>query len=330
MNSQNSTLTINHPRTKMSLYGEIYGFYMLSTNFVPNSEEKLQSFEQKPLFIDLTNTTKTLKKRKRQVETFDPMMNPDSRRPFFRIRNFLKFIRRVVSFVTMPIFRFAGRLISPWRRRFITLRPTSSGIPVPASATEIITGFRLTKKNATTVKNETTSQQTVTNGNVTVKNETASQQNTTTKTNHNNTNISKSEKSIVIYEIENDEESMELRQLRNTQNRTQQENSSDSSEIFLKSAETSTHGAVQDKCILIEKKFNENYKKSNLTENIITTSTTESSKDAITQLGVNLLFTQLSYTCCSFSNDKLLISWDDTPVILNNVVIDTAAGCGIF
>lgn len=245
------------------------------------------------------------KHRKRQVQPVEPV-NPEVRPPFFRIRNFFRFIRRVISLVTVPVIRFAQRLVMPWRRKFVPARPTSPRT-LSSSTTEIITNFRSVIENST-MKTES----------LKGKNETKSYE----------ADLDELEESIVIYE--SDAESTEPRLLRNTQNTTFSPSPTvDSLEIFIQQAESSDMQSMYelDKCATMEK----NFAKLNVSQiaNFVTTST-ESPPDAITHLGTHLQFMQILYNCCNARRAEILISWMDTRVLVNNVVVENTAGCGNF
>lgn len=277
-----------------------------------------------------------LPRNRRQVETFDPA-TPESRTPFPRLRNFFKFIRRMISLVTVPVFRFARRLIQPWTRRFVPLRPTTGNTPTtPAPPTSTL---RTLGGNSTT-RNMTVPQSTTTNPNSNstisrpaVVNGTALKNNLTEVKTSNQKTVSgfteeqfdSFDESIIIYEPEY--EPSEQRLSRNVMNLAKSSSSPlDSIEVLASSSEELS---FTDKCTFIAQKIDNNVIKLNSSENFVTPST-EKSVDAITQLGPHLQFVQFLYACCPLEGSNVLISWEETQVMLNNVVIDTIEGCGNF
>lgn len=305
--------TINHPNTKKTLHGEVYGFHLMSTNLDVDSQTSQPSAVLPTLPAELTRS-------RRQVESFDPA-TPESRTPFFRLRNFFKFIRRMISLVTVPVFRFARRLIQPWTRRLVPLRPTTpNSTPKPAapptSTIRTLVGSstppNVTNSNSTTPATST-SRPTLVNG-------TSGRTNLTeVKTTNQISGFTEErfnlfDESIIIYEPEY--ESLEHRPSRDVVH-TSPRSVLDSIEVIEQNTE---------KCALIAAQMDSRL---NSSENFVTPSSHKSA-DAITQLGPHLQFIQFLYSCCPLEGNDVLISWEETEVMLNNVITDTIEGCGNF
>lgn len=328
LNGVNVSATINHPNTKKTLHGEIYGFHLMSTNF--DSDLKIAD-----VFKLLPTPLPELPRNRRQVESFDPM-TPESRTPFYRLRNFFIFIRRMISLVTVPVFRFARRLIQPWTRRFVPLRPTTGKTPSttssPPTSTLRTLGSNSTTQNGTTPLNTTatsnsnaTTPRTPVNGTSLKNNSTQPKISQKTVSGFTEELFDSFDESIIIYEPEY--EPSEQRPSRNVMNLAKSSSSVlDSIEVLASSSEEKPS---IDKCTFIAEKMDANVNKLNSSENFVTLST-EKSIDAITQLGPHLQFVQFLFSCCPLEGSNVLISWEETKVMLNNVVIDTIESCGNF
>ncbi len=280
--------TINHPRMKGTLNGQVFGFYMISTSpsrKFPQANDS-QIFDTNPTYSP--NSAKIAKLRKRQVMSVNPE-NSNGRPLRFYIRNVLKFIRRMVSFVTVPFFRFAMRLIQPWRRRLVSLRPTTSDRPKVTSATEIITKLH-SEPHQSTFQNEIEL--------LKIQNKDGNAGNRTT-----------SEKSTEVDHVAGNTGQLQFFN-----------NSNISEPVATNITNTSTQ------CAALQKKFEGNTAVS--TEINFVTTSTENSIDKITPTDSYLLFSQILYFCCNFPLQNVLISWEKTYVFIQNAVVTDAKGCG--
>lgn len=305
LNTENATATINHSRTKGTLQGEIYGFHLMSTNGMQHLFEDHLKFFPKLSKINSTYSTLPNKSshRKRQVQPVVPA-NPETRPQFFRVRNFFRFIRRVVALVTAPVARFIQSIIMPWRKKFTSRRPTSLSTTL-LSVTEVVTVTKLTTETSTN-KNVVSI-----NTNITKSNE----------------EFSKLEQSMVIYE--SDGESLESRLHQNMHNTFPFAIAAGKSHILIQKAESNSTQFMYeaDKCSIMEKNFmNLNFTE---IENSVNMST-ENPTDAITRLGSHLQFMQILYNCCNAYRTEVLISWMNTRTLISNVIVEEVAGCGDF
>lgn len=276
------------------------------------------------------------KLKKRQTDSIPVDAEP---RPLSFLGKLFTFVRRVVSFVALPIFRFVRGLIIPWRKPFSSSgrapekpKISDDNLP-PSSVTEIITDFRSVTENITSKKGVRIETAIRSKANETFELDKKSHNFATTK---NHSDFAKLEESLTIYEVESDaDESLYLRNILNSINYPkpihQPMNPSESQPQESSRIHTyfDNNNNFLDKCLLLEQSYKNilEGEKHKIKDGIDNES---SLVDPITQLGTNLQFMQFLYACCDFRSEKILISWKHTKIILNNVVIESVAGCGNF
>ncbi|XP_065218757.1 uncharacterized protein LOC135844469 [Planococcus citri] len=321
--ASNSTATINHPRTKDTLHGEIHGFYFTSLNSTTS-----------PPNVNASPSSKIMSKR--QADTIPVDAEP---RALFFVGKLFTFVRRMVSFVAVPVFRFMRGLISPWRKSLTASRstmtektPPFTKLP-PSSATEIITDLRTLPETTTPKKGvvQVVHISKLSKANDTLKLEKTSYSSGKAPQQYH-ADLANLEESLTIYETEPDNESRYMRNVVLNHSANPQPPPVHSMESLNIQPQESNKfqtyfNDVIDKCLMLELTF----KKQQLQkERLNGLDSAEVTVDAITRLDTSLQFMQFLYACCFVQNDAILISWDRSRSLVSNVVVQNISGCGNF